>query len=102
MENKMTKPKIVCLCGSVRFESEWHTAEVVLELMGYIVLSVGFGSFEPSRRTKRELDELHKRRIDLCDWVFVLNVGGYIGRSTRSEIAYALSHNKPVKYMFDL
>jgi hypothetical protein len=98
----MTKPEIVCLCGSVRFEPEWHKAELMLELAGFIVLSVGFGLPRVSARKKREFDELHRKRIDLCDWVYVINYGGYIGRSTRSEIAYALSHNKPVKYMFDL
>jgi nucleoside 2-deoxyribosyltransferase len=48
---------------------------------------------------KARLDELHKRKIDLADYVLVLNVGGYIGRSTRSEIAYAAAHGKPVIYL---
>lgn len=48
---------------------------------------------------KVALDELHKRKIDLADEVFVLNVGGYIGESTQSEINYALAHNKPVGYL---
>jgi hypothetical protein len=45
------------------------------------------------------LDELHKRKIDLADYVLVLNVGGYVGQSTRGEIDYALSHGKPVEYL---
>ena len=48
---------------------------------------------------KEQIDELHKRKIDLCDEVFVLNIGGYIGESTRSEIEYAESHGKPVVYL---
>jgi len=48
---------------------------------------------------KIKADELHKRKIDLCDEVFVLNVGGYIGESTRSEIEYALKIGKSVKYL---
>lgn len=48
---------------------------------------------------KIALDELHKRKIDLADEVLVLNVGGYIGDSTRSEIEYAKVHGKPVKYL---
>ena len=48
---------------------------------------------------KRKADELHKRKIDLCDEVFVLNVGGYIGESTRNEIEYANNIGKPVKYL---
>lgn len=48
---------------------------------------------------KTMLDELHKRKIDLSDEILVLNVGGYIGESTRSEINYAEAHGKPVKYL---
>jgi len=50
---------------------------------------------------KIALDELHKRKIDLADEVLVLNVNGYIGSSTRSEIEYAKQHNKPVRYLCD-
>ncbi|MDE2105440.1 MAG: hypothetical protein KGL39_49895 [Patescibacteria group bacterium] len=48
---------------------------------------------------KAALDELHKRKIDLADEVLVLNVGGYIGDSTRSEIEYAHSIGVPVRYL---
>jgi cell division protein FtsB len=48
---------------------------------------------------KIALDELHKRKIDLADEVLVLNVGGYIGESTRSEIEYARKLGKPVRYL---
>lgn len=48
---------------------------------------------------KEHMDELHKRKIDLCDEVFVFNKGGYIGESTRSEINYANETGKPVKYL---
>ena len=48
---------------------------------------------------KETLDELHKRKIDLSDSVYVLNVGGYIGESTRSEIDYADSKGIPVVYL---
>jgi hypothetical protein len=48
---------------------------------------------------KHALDELHKRKIDLADEIFVINVGGYIGKSTESEIAYALRNHKRVIYM---
>ena len=98
----MKKPEIVCICGSTRFESEWHKAETVLELGGYIVLSIGFGLTKISPSKKRELDELHKRKIDLCDWIYVLNVGGYIGRSTRSEINYATKLGKKVIYLEEI
>lgn len=95
----MKKPEIVCICGSTKFEADWRKAELVLELAGYIVLSIGFGLNIFSSRKKRELDELHKRKIDICDWIYVLNVGGYIGRSTRSEINYAIELGKKVVYL---
>jgi hypothetical protein len=48
---------------------------------------------------KKIVDEVHKRKIDLADEVLVLNIGGYIGNSTRSEIEYAKAHQKPVRYL---
>lgn len=48
---------------------------------------------------KKKLDELHKRKIDLSDEVFVLNVDGYIGESTRSEIKHAMERGKPIRYL---
>jgi len=98
----LKKPEIVCICGSTKFEHEWHKAETVLELGGYIVLSIGFGLTKFNSQTKRNLDELHKRKIDLCDWIFVLNVGGYIGRSTKSEIDYATKLGKEVVYLEEI
>ena len=45
------------------------------------------------------LDDMHKRNIDMADGIFVINGGGYIGESTRSEIEYALSQGKTVNYL---
>ena len=45
------------------------------------------------------LDDMHKRKIDMADGIYVINVGGYIGASTRSEIDYALAHGKKVEYL---
>ena len=42
---------------------------------------------------------IHKRKIDMADEIFVINVGGYIGSSTRAEIEYATTHGKPVHYL---
>lgn len=101
----MERPKIVCLCGSTRFKAEFEGANTRLTCDGIIVLSVG--SFELHGRLRGEaekdakamLDWLHKRKIDLADEVLVLNVCGYIGESTRSEIDYAIAHGKPVRYL---
>ena len=105
----MSKPKIVCLCGSTKFPKQFEDANMQETLAGHIVLSVGFfmhsaeqqhgRKLEISQETKNQLDELHKRKIDLADEIFVLNVGGYIGESTRSEIDYASKLKKPIRYL---
>lgn len=102
-----TFPKVVCLCGSTKFRDQFIRSNYEETMKGNIVLSVGFYLHSPksgepvgcTNDQKIKLDELHKRKIDLADEVFVLNVGGYIGTSTRSEIDYALAHNKPVRYL---
>lgn len=101
------KTPIVCLCGSTHFMDAFFDEGWRLTLEGKIVLSVGVWREGPTdhagewigEEVKHQLDELHKRKIDLADEVFVLNVGGYIGESTRSEIEYAEAHNKPVQYL---
>lgn len=102
-------PKIVCLCGSTRFYEAFHLANYGETMAGRIVLSVGFYPHSSEQAhgenigctdsAKIALDELHKRKIDLADEVFVLNVGGYIGDSTRSEIEYAERLRMPIRYL---
>jgi len=100
------RPKIVCLCGSTRFMEHFFEAGWEYTLRGYIVLSVGVckhaehhGAEAQGQEVADKLDELHLRKIDLADEVFVLNVGGYIGESTRKEIQYAQKHNKLIGYL---
>lgn len=97
-----SRPRIVCLCGSTRFKDAFAEASKHETLAGRIVLSVGlFGHLEGldmAGPTKKMLDELHLRKIDLADEVLVLNVGGYIGESTRREIEYARKECKPIRY----
>ena len=50
-------------------------------------------------KTKEMLDDMHKHKIDMADEIFVINVGGYIGDSTRSEIEYAMKRGKVVRYL---
>jgi len=78
------------------------------ETVGYgnIVLTVGCDTksdehLQLPADTKVRLDELHKRKIDLADEILVLNVGGYIGDSTRSEIEYATMLGKPIRYLIE-
>ena len=103
--------KIVTLCGSTRFKDAFYEQQKRLTLEGNIVISVGlFGHSSDTEvwenmdegtvtKTKEMLDDMHKRKIDLSDEIFVINVGGYIGSSTRSEIAYAQATGKPVHYL---
>lgn len=101
-------PKIVCLCGSTRFANAFMEAQFQETLAGNIILTVGCfprnpdGSWDRMKVTddqKIRLDELHLRKIDLADEVFVINVGGYIGDSTRREITYAKSIDKPIRWL---
>jgi hypothetical protein len=100
------RPKIVCLCGSTRFMEVFFEAGWRETLAGKIVLSVGVckhaahhGAEALGEDVVKRLDDLHKRKIDLADEVLVLNVGGYIGDSTRSEIEYATRNNKPIRWL---
>ena len=96
--------KIVTLCGSTRFKEQYMEVQKRLTLDGCIVISVGlFGHSgdEEVRKpgTKEMLDDMHLRKIDLSDEIFVINVGGYIGESTCREIAYAEKTGKKVNYL---
>ena len=100
------KYKIITLCGSTRFREEFTEAQKRLTLEGNIVISVGlFGHSGDSEamlaETKEMLDDMHKRKIDLADEIYVVNPGGYIGSSTRSEIDYAVQTGKVVNYLED-
>lgn len=100
-----SKPKVICLCGSTRFYKEFTEANLELTLQGYIVLSIGCDTHhvdsQYTEAQKRSLDRLHKYKISLADEVLVLNVDGYIGESTKSEIEYATLSGKPVRYKYD-
>lgn len=110
MESDGKRPTIVCLCGSTRFIEHFAILTWKLERKGFIVLGCTLlpkwyckchDHFGEKTGTKEQCDELHKRKIDLADEILVLNVGGYIGESTKSEIDYAIAHNKPVRYLED-
>ena len=105
------KYPVITLCGSTRFREAFEEANKRLTLEGFIVISVGLYGHSGDRevweqmdegtltRTKEMLDDMHKRKIDMADAIFVINVGGYIGDSTASEIAYAVKTGKEVFYL---
>lgn len=102
--------KVICLCGSTRFTYQMLITQWNFTKQGHVVLSwcalpddyfsdddkFHIGDKE---NVKEIVDEVHKRKIDLSDEVFVLNINGYIGESTTSEIKYAMAHGVPVKYL---
>lgn len=103
--------RVITLCGSTRFKDEFIETQKRLTLEGNIVISVGlFGHSGDNEvwenmdegtmtRTKEMLDDMHKRKIDMADEIYVINVDGYIGPSTRSEIEYAKQTGKRVAYL---
>ena len=105
------KYKVITLCGSTRFREQFAKAQKDLTLQGYIVISVGLYGHAGDQevwenmdegtltKTKEMLDDMHKRKIDMADEIFVVNVGGYVGDSTKSEIKYAHEHGKVVRYL---
>ena len=98
------KYPVITLCGSTRFKEQFLEAQKILTLAGNIVISVGLFGHSGNNEvwtegTKEMLDDMHKRKIDMADGIYVINVDGYIGQSTRSEIEYARSQGKTVEYL---
>ena len=109
----MEKPKIICICGSTKFAYIHMITKWQFEKKGIICLTIsvlpdwysklqglkGNNHFAEQSGAKEILDELHLRKIDLSDEVFVVNLNGYIGESTQNEIRYAIKTGKPVRYL---
>jgi len=108
------KPRIICICGSTRFADlhaikRWdfeRTGEAICLMINYLPAWYGerqgwngHDHFGEQAGVKEILDELHMRKIDMADEVYVINFQGYIGESTRNEIEYAKSLGKPIEYM---
>lgn len=110
----MNRPKVYTLCGSSRFPEAFHLVNAHLSMQGHVVISLGlFGHADEPRGArfltsdgdestpeKVALDQLHFRKIDMADAIFVVNVGGYVGSSTKREIAYAEANGKAVEWLF--
>jgi hypothetical protein len=92
------RPEIVCICGSTRFTREIRAANRDLTFAGVIVVAPGESDELVTENEKAALDALHLCKIDLADRVLVVNPGGYIGESTRREIAYARATGKPISF----
>ena len=95
---------VITLCGSTRFKEQFLEAQKRLTLKGNIGISVGLFGHSGDNEvwtegTKEMLDDMHKRKIDMADGIYVINVNGYIGSSTRSEIEYARKKGKQVLFL---
>ena len=98
------KYKVITLCGSTKFKDDFIREQKRLTLLGNIILTVGLFGHSGDTEVwndgiKEMMDDMHKRRIDMSDEIFVINKNGYIGFSTKSEIEYAIKTGKKVNYM---
>lgn len=101
-DNLNKEYEVVTLCGSTRFKDDFIKVQKDLTLKSCIVISVGLFSHSGDVITNKQklmLDDMHKRKIDMADTVFVINRDGYIGESTKSEIEYAEKQGKTVVYL---
>ena len=102
-ECQLEKPVVICLCGSTRFVEVFRYVNQRETLAGKIVLAPGCfqgdAVLEVLPGVKQQLDDLHLRKIDLADVVKILDVGGYIGESTRRELEYARAHDKIIEWL---
>jgi hypothetical protein len=93
---------IITLCGSTKFKNEYERANLKLTMDGHIVISVAaFGHADAknfSEADKQKLDKIHLSKIDLADAIFVIDVDGYIGSSTKNEIQHAKTTGKRIFY----
>ena len=108
------KYKVITLCGSTRFKDEFLEVQKRLTLEGNIVISVGLFGHSGDKEvwenmdegtmtaTKEMLDDMHKRKIDMSDEVFIIDIDGYIGASTQSEIEYAKHTGKIIHYLSEI
>ena len=100
--------KVITLCGSTRFEAEFAEVNQRLTMEGCVVLSLGMFSLPDlpgydwatdRLDLKGRLGGVHFQKIRMADEVYIIDPGGYVGDSTRREIAYAESLGKPVRYL---
>lgn len=90
---------VVTLCGSLMFRKKFEKIKEKLEAIGLLVYTPQFFEDDEQKPPMEELTLIHKKKIDLADVVFIVNVNGYIGKDTRKEIQYAEKHNKNIVYL---
>ena len=97
------KYNIITLCGSIKFKDEFMKIQEKLILDGNIVFTPNFFNNvrkeDIDEKMKKMLDEMHKQKIDMSDEIYIINLGGYIGESTKTEIEYAKTKGKNISYL---
>lgn len=101
MSKANSQPKLVVLVGSLRFWDKIQEMHEKLELAGNAVVGVTPHIMTRPYTVAEEalLDELHQSKIRRADTVFVVNVGGYVGSSTRKEIELAEKLSREIIYL---
>lgn len=90
---------IITLCGSMRFREEFDRLDAELTLAGHVVLTPTALSTELSVEQRARLGRVHLAKVAMADEVLIVNVGDYVGESTRREIEHARSHGVAVSYL---
>jgi hypothetical protein len=103
-----SEAKVITLCGSTKFEAEFAEVNQRLTMEGCVVISLGMFSLPDvpdydwtadNFDLKGRLGGVHLQKIRMADEVYIVDPRGYVGESTRREIAYAESLGKPVRYL---
>ena len=93
--------KIVTVLGSTKFRDEIKKfALLQTALFHELILFAPFAKEEipDLEKIREELEIQHFQKIRMADEIVVFNKNGYIGESTKLEIEYAKSINKPIRY----
>lgn len=108
-QNEGPRPKVVCLVGSSRFFVEFQRAAYLGELAGEIIIGPGFtpdvaadkhgGNVGITPEQKIAVDVLYRHKIAMSDEVRVINVGGYVGESTKGDLVFARSLGKKISWL---
>lgn len=92
--------KIVTICGSMRFEKEMQKIASLLEIQnGWCVLQCVYNIGAVDKEDMFKIVSAHYKKIDISDAIYVINIGGYIGDSTKEEINYARQKGKEIIYL---
>ncbi len=91
--------KTITICGSMKFAEEMKQIAFVLEaIQGYNVLQCTYNdsNMPVTLNMLEHLKQCHRRKIEMSDGIYVVDVNGYIGDSVKQEIEYAEKHHKEI------